>query len=199
MKPGHPTLFASLLFVCLAIVVGPAAFASDPLRGVPVEEIRKRAEAGDAAAQNRMGELYDGSKELGYDEAKMVEWFERAAQSGHPEAQVSYASLYLYGRGRPQDMTQARIWYERAGEQGHHIGQFNTGIAYETGDGAPKDLPTAYVWFALASWTGTPDQAAQRMYDRKRDELRAQLAASELEMADKRIAAYKSRFSGQGR
>lgn len=199
MKKAKSWVRAGILAGVGACLLGSPAFASDDLRAVPVDEIRKRAEAGEPAAQNRMGELYDGSAELGYDEAKMAQWFETAARSGHPEAQVSYASLYLYGRGRPQDMTQARIWYERAAEQGHHIGQFNTGIAYETGDGAPLELTTAYVWFALAAWTGTPDQAAQRMYDKKRDELKSRLPASDLATAERRIEAYKTRFADDRR
>jgi TPR repeat protein len=185
--------FVALMAIPVLLAGWPAA--ADSLQGVSLTELRQRAEAGDVEAQNRMGELYGGSSEVGYDEAEMVKWFERAASAGHPEAQVSYASLYLYGRGRPNDMTQARIWYERAAEQGHHIGQFNTAIAYELGDGAPKDLTTAYVWYALAAGTGTPDAVAQKMYERKRDEVWGMLSPADRAIAEERIEAYRLKTS----
>lgn len=183
------------LLLMLLISAMPAY--SQSLKGLSVQEVRQRAEAGDPAAQNQLGDWYGGSDELGYNEAEMIRWYEKAATNGHPEAQVSYASLFLYGRGRPVDMTQARIWYERAAEQGHHIGQFNTGIAYELGDGAAKDPKMAYLWFFLAASTGTPDQAAQKLYERKRDEAKALLSGEELAEISGKIEQYQRRFASQ--
>jgi TPR repeat protein len=198
MRPFRSRLsrgLAALASAATLLSAVPAAAAD--VRDLSMPELRKRAEAGDIEAQSRLGQLYAGSSELGYDEVESVKWLERAATAGHPEAQVSYASRYLYGRGVPNDMTQARVWYERAAEQGNDIGQFNTAIAYELGDGAPKDLATAYVWFTLAARTGTPDQAAQRLYERKRDEVRAQLSASDRAEAEARIKVYQERFDAQ--
>ena len=181
----------------LILLISAIPVYAQSLKGLSVEEVRQRAEAGDPAAQNQLGDWYGGSDELDYDEAEMIRWYEKAATNGHPEAQVSYASLFLYGRGRPVDMTQARIWYERAAEQGHHIGQFNTGIAYELGDGADKDLKAAYLWFFLAAWTGTPDQAAQRMYEKKRDETKSLLSEAALAEVTEKIQQYQRRFAKQ--
>jgi hypothetical protein len=165
--------------------------------GASLAEIRKQAEAGNPEAQFRLGDLYGGyagESELGFDDNEMAKWYELAAKNGHRDAQMSYASLFLYGRARPQDMTQATFWYQKAAAQGDDMGQYNVAIAYEMGDGAPKDLKLAYTWAALAAWTGNPDPSSQRLYERKRDELKPQLSAAELATAEAKIKEYQAKL-----
>jgi uncharacterized caspase-like protein len=72
------------------------------------------AEAGEADAQNAVGEIFEQGlgTEPNYDLAFV--WYQRAAEQGHKAAQVNLATLYETGRGVEQDKTAALNWYRRA-------------------------------------------------------------------------------------
>jgi len=44
------------------------------------------AEAGDAAAQNRLGSIYQHGEGVPKDDAESVKWYLKAAENGHAEA-----------------------------------------------------------------------------------------------------------------
>ncbi|MBM3491584.1 MAG: peptidase C14 [Alphaproteobacteria bacterium] len=79
------------------------------------------AEAGDAAAQTYVGEIYE--KGLGvppqFDATAL--WYRRAAELGNSRAQVNLGSLYERGLGMAKDPEKAVEWYRRASglEAGH--------------------------------------------------------------------------------
>ena len=64
------------------------------------EELRKRARAGDLAAQNALGNMYLNRT---YDEKKnkkkAMKWFKKAAKKGHDKAQYNLGRAYEYGWG----------------------------------------------------------------------------------------------------
>jgi len=72
------------------------------------------AEAGDADAQNNVGEIFERGlgTEPNYEAAAL--WFERAAQQGHKGAQFNLGTLYEAGNGVAQDRVQALNWYRKA-------------------------------------------------------------------------------------
>ncbi|QIB65355.1 caspase family protein [Kineobactrum salinum] len=72
------------------------------------------AEAGDAEAQNSVGEIFERGlgTEPNYVVAAM--WFERAARQGHKGAQFNLGTLYEAGNGVPQDKAEALNWYRQA-------------------------------------------------------------------------------------
>jgi predicted nuclease with TOPRIM domain len=73
-----------------------------------------QAEAGDAAAQNTVGEIYE--KGLGtepqYDLA--AKWFERAAEQDYARAKINLGYLYEQGLGVPSDPLKALNLYREA-------------------------------------------------------------------------------------
>ena len=72
------------------------------------------AEAGDADAQNTVGEIFE--RGLGgtpnYEAAAV--WYEKAASQGHPAAQLNLGALYEQGRGVPQDRLRALNLYRES-------------------------------------------------------------------------------------
>ncbi len=74
----------------------------------------RRAEAGDAASQFRVGTAYSTGEGLVRDEAKAARWFLSAAEQGHPQAQYLLGLLYSTGMGLPQDVVLAHKWLHLA-------------------------------------------------------------------------------------
>lgn len=72
------------------------------------------AEAGDAEAQNSVGEIFE--RGLGTDPNYQVAalWYRKAAEQGHKGAQFNLGTLYETGNGVPQDKAMALNWYRKA-------------------------------------------------------------------------------------
>ncbi|PLW83695.1 peptidase C14 [Kineobactrum sediminis] len=72
------------------------------------------AEAGDADAQNSVGEIFERGlgTEPNYEVA--VLWFRKAAEQGHKGAQFNLGTLYETGKGVSQDKATALNWYRQA-------------------------------------------------------------------------------------
>lgn len=84
-----------------------------------------RAEAGDAAAQTLIAELYDLGQGIARDTKRAAEWYEVAAKSGNREAQFSYAMKLLQGKDVKQDQERAIELMKQAAEAGHPLAMFN--------------------------------------------------------------------------
>jgi TPR repeat protein len=84
--------------------------------GVPKNELeaarwfRKAADRGHANAQNRLGNIFQLSKQY----AEAAVWYRKAADQGHTQAQISLGLLYEGGLGMPQDYVEALKWYTLA-------------------------------------------------------------------------------------
>ena len=79
-----------------------------------VEEVRPRAEAGDADAALTLGNMYLTGKGVALDYAEAVRWYRLAADQGDASAQSHLAIMYQNGKGVPQDYVQAHIWFDLA-------------------------------------------------------------------------------------
>lgn len=96
-------------------------YASDPEHLDLVKSVsyyRAAAEAGDRAAQNNLGEMYETGRGVSQDPAQSFSWYARAAEAGFPQAQLNLARLYAAGNGVARDLANARLWAERAQKQG---------------------------------------------------------------------------------
>ena len=120
----HSILRTLLVLVLLAA----AGFATYAPR---VPEWRKKAEAGDAASQELMGECYadDASSDgIPLDYAEAVKWYRLAADQGYAKAQYNLGGMYDNGEGVPKDLVQAHIWWNIAGANRHEGAKKNLGI-----------------------------------------------------------------------
>ena len=86
---------------------------SKPKKTTP-QSVQDRAESGNAAAQYKLGSMYETG--LGfpqnYDEAAY--WYRSAAQQGHPDAQYSLGRLLAMGKGVSQNYFESYLWLNLA-------------------------------------------------------------------------------------
>lgn len=99
------------------------------LKAYETQELRVRAEAGDAAAQF---EYAANSTTLSASER--AGWYRKAAAQGHREAQYYLAEKYLHGEGVERSFGDAMKWYHKAAEQGHLKAQTQLAYYYKGGE-----------------------------------------------------------------
>ena len=85
-----------------------------------------QAEAGDAEAQNYVGEIYDKGLGTAPDPAKAAVWYEKAAAQDLKRAKINLGYLYEQGLGVPQDTARALNLYREAS------GISGGGLVYES-------------------------------------------------------------------
>jgi uncharacterized protein len=113
--------------------------------------LRPLADEGDAAAQNRLGIMYESGHGVEQDHADAVKWYRRAADQGYAVAQFNLGLMYENGRGVQQDEFEAAKWFRRAAEHGFAAAQNSLGLMYQNGHGMLQDFVYAYMWFNLAA------------------------------------------------
>nr|WP_232417936.1 tetratricopeptide repeat protein [Methyloversatilis thermotolerans] len=146
----------------------------------PLEAERRRAAAGDAAAQYTYGMLlFQGGSGEASDMAEAVRWLEKAAAQGHAQAQYELALAFKLGRGTLQDYPAAARWFARAARSGHVAAQYHMGRLHRIGEGVSLDLVRAYAWFNRAAAQG---HGAARG---ARDEVGASLRPEQLQFAQR--------------
>lgn len=114
-------------------------------------DLRVKAEAGDASAQNSLGCAYHNADGVERDYAKAMEWYLKAAAQGEKYAESNIGILYRYGCGREKDLKTALTWYLKAAEHGLASAQETVGIFYDFGYGTDKDLERAVYWYRKAA------------------------------------------------
>jgi uncharacterized protein len=118
------------------------------------KELRKSAEGGNVAAQNRLGRLYNEGQGVPRNYGQAKQWFEKAAEQGHAEAQVNLGMLYLLGQGAPESDQMALFWFRRAAKQEDALAFAKIGLMYALGRGVPKDFIQAHMWYNLSAAQG---------------------------------------------
>jgi len=121
----------------------------------PLEDLLKRAAAGDVDAQIRMGNRYlcGVTVEVDLDEAS--KWFLLAGKSGSAAGFMSLG-LHYSGSAKPRDVAKAMYFYEKAAKLGHVDAQLNLGRFYFVGDGVEQDYVKARKWIQKAAAQGSP-------------------------------------------
>jgi uncharacterized protein len=119
-----------------------------------LDELRKKAEDGDAKAQFELGLSYVLGKDVPKDDATAVRWYRKAADQGYAPAQVNLGWIYANGEGVTKDAAEAESWLGKAALQGNSIAQYNLGGVYASGQGVPKNPVEAYKWATLALRNG---------------------------------------------
>lgn len=120
-------------------------------------ETKRKAEAGDAYAQDNLGVMYVKGEGVPKDEAKAIEWYQKAAAQGNADAQFKLGMRYFSGVGVPKDEAKSVEWFQKAAAQGHANAQFNLGVRYAFGEGVPRDEAKAKEWYQKAASQGQVD------------------------------------------
>ena len=84
-----------------------------------VEQIRAKAEQGDAAAQFNLGVIYYMGRGVQQDYSQAFSWYRKAAEQGHAMAQTNIGAMYENGQGVAQDFAEAARLYGLAAAQGN--------------------------------------------------------------------------------
>jgi TPR repeat protein len=143
---------------------GDNAYDHGDFAGAMVEW-QQVAQAGDATASYRIGQLYRRGEGLRYrDFEKAVYWYQRAAGRGHVPAQYEVARLQFEGLVVPRDIDEMMYWLWRAALSGHSASQVMLGAVYEYGEpGVAANYTEALKWYLVAAKSGAPDLQARAL------------------------------------
>lgn len=170
------------LFIAISIIVLTAAGTSTAAAQQTLEEatdslkeIVQKAKAGDATAQNILGEWYYKGRHVKQDYKEAAQWWAKAAQQGNVLAIGNLGICYQTGHGVSKDTLRAIGLYNRSIKEGNTalfeqqktladngslFSQVYTGYCYQNGIGATKDKNKAAEYFVKAADKGSVD--AQR-------------------------------------
>lgn len=187
-----PVAFAVLVFAVgitywLTRTETPSPLAAPVSVSALEPEIRKAAEAGDAAAQLRLGEtLLQDPARTPENSANAVRWLEMSAENGNTEAMIVLGRLSRTGVGILQNFGNTAKWIQTAAARGNPEGMLELGRLYRDGVGVDKDLVRAYVWFNRSSAARNLDAV------RERENIARMLTPEELKEAQKQSSAPDS-------
>lgn len=117
----------------------------------PLEEIKAKAEAGDAGSEFQLGLCYEKGESVAQDFAEAVKWFRKAAEQNYAAAQKELGVCYFTGEGVTKDQVEAVRWFRKAAEQGFAGAQTDLGWCYTHGTGVHRDMAEAAKWFRKAA------------------------------------------------
>ena len=109
--PTHITASLSLLIFFASVPIYSAA---------SLDEIRLKAERGDAAAQVQLGDAYDTGAGVKKDVAEAIKWYRKAAEQGNADAQFGLGASYYAGAGVLKDETEALAWFMLSAAAGNN-------------------------------------------------------------------------------
>jgi len=149
-----------LVAVCLVAGLAFAVWLMRPLEKaatppveemVNVEDIRAKAERGEAEAQMKLGTVFAQGRQVKQDYREAAKWYRLAADQGQAGGQNALGELYEAGQGVHNDDAEAAKWYRRAAEQGLTRAEYNLAVLYVVGKGVPRDEAEAVKWYRKAA------------------------------------------------
>lgn len=90
-----------------------------PQQITSVDQLERRAAAGNVVAQRQLAQSYLNGTGVARDPARAAHWLRRAAALGDAESQFILSGMYFKGEGVPRDRSVAVQWLRRAAAQGH--------------------------------------------------------------------------------
>ena len=108
------------------------------------DELRKKAESGDAQAQFDLAIRYEGGDGVEANQSKAFEWFLKAGENGNIEGMAQVARAYQQGLGIAKDADKAKTWTKKAAEAGHAQAQFIHARTFGSTD------RVTYIWALLS-------------------------------------------------
>lgn len=96
-----------VLLVALAVLAGCRPGLAEDQDN---EQLRTAGEQGVAAAQVKLGVMYQLGRGVPQDHGEAVRWYRKAANQGHAVAQLNLGVMYHNGEGVPQDYVKAHAW-----------------------------------------------------------------------------------------
>jgi Sel1 repeat len=75
------------------------------------EEVKAKAEAGDAESEFLVGIDYATGRGVAKDEVEAVKWSRKAAEQNYARAQYNLGVYYAFGQGVAKDEVEAYRWF----------------------------------------------------------------------------------------
>ena len=115
-------LFRPLVVLALVLCIAAASAKSTSAatarnKGIDATLLAK-ANAGEADAQYRLGNMYNFGDGVRRDYAQALVWYRKGAEQGDAKSEFQLGGLYHFGHGVPQDDAQGFAWTMKAAEQG---------------------------------------------------------------------------------
>jgi TPR repeat protein len=156
-----PLKAGSILVACVGLLCGcqraaPPAPADPSPAAVDLRVLRPAAEAGDAKAQQALGDAYLNGRGVPADYKEAAKWLAKAAEQGNSPAQYGLGQLYEAGQGVSQSYEQALAFYRKAADQGHAEAQYALAVLYAFGRGTAMNDAEAARWYLKAAEQGEP-------------------------------------------
>jgi TPR repeat protein len=161
---------ARFIVVSSVFIVSVVAQQSAPVAKLPIAQLQKLAESGDAAAQNELGIHYRLGDDVEKDPAKAVLWFLKAAKQGYAKAYFNLGAAYYNGDAVTINDSDACVWFMLAADAGDQRGQdalartreqfthdqmthceLLAATAYLTGERVKQDYGKALAWYQKAA------------------------------------------------
>ena len=113
-----------------------------------VAELRRKAEAGDADAMNKLYFVYrDAQYGVSKDLTQAFQWVKRAADLEDVDGLRQLACCYLYGRGTAKNESRGMVTFSQAAVLGSEFACYVLGLAYYEGfQGFDEDSQEAARW-----------------------------------------------------
>ena len=124
------------------------------VRNVPVEDLKSKAENGDARSQCVLGFRYFNGIGIVKDNVEAAKWFRKSAEQGDVDAQGLLGLCYEQGKGVSTNIMEAIKWDRLAAEQGSASDQNSLGFIYSSGKEIAQDYVEAAKWFHRAAEQG---------------------------------------------
>ena len=122
--------------------------------GEDIKLLTKRAEKGDAEAQNDLGLKYAYGDGVAIDYAQAYYWFKKSAEQGNIVGQGNLGWCFYYGYGVEQNYEQAYYWFKKSAERGSAYSQNYLGSIYYNGLGTQQNFEQAAYWFRKSAEQG---------------------------------------------
>src|ERR1035438_8400587 len=119
------------LIICSLFCICPTRQLYAQLSNVALgqlEDIKIKAEKGDAEAQCRLGTCYRVGQGVETNYVEAVKWYRKAAEQNYAAAQTKLGMCYFGGLGVPQDFAEAVKWFQKAADQNFAAAQFNLAL-----------------------------------------------------------------------
>ena len=108
-----------------------------------LEELRRRANSGEASAQTKLGKLLLWGDITSYDPEKAMLLFKQASEQGNATAQWFLGKGYQNGVGVPENQNEAFKWVKKSAEQDYPPALNTLGNFVSLGVGTKQDFDEA--------------------------------------------------------
>ena len=116
-----------------------------------LDDLRNRANSGDALAQTELGDYLLRGTLIPFDSEEAMRLFAQAANQGNADAQWQLGRGYKYGEGLPENQDEAYKWFKKSAEQDYPPALNTLGNYVVHGIGVKQDFDeAARLWHKAA-------------------------------------------------